>query len=131
LTAVLEALDLVADESASSSPLSLRVGNAEIVGLLFPAGRPRGPILRVLAGFDAPKTGHLRIPHRGSPLLAAELLRLNRAARDLLAEMRRLSRSSEERSDLRRTAADLAAVTIDEKVLDSVIASAEDRPSRR
>lgn len=53
-------------------------------------------------------------------------MRSNRAARDLVAKMRRLSRSSEERSDLRRTAADLAAVSVDEKVLDSVIADAED-----
>lgn len=231
MSAVLEAVDLVVGEPSSSPPLSLEVANAEIVGLLFPKERPRAPLLRALAGFDAPRAGHLRIPerrrivlastadtlstalssepdvvvldaeeqttdrntwariaseralgtsfvvatssidhayrsdrvclaewdvlalskavstiasrmtsdvqeflavlgeyrHRGGPVLAAGLLRLNHAARDLVAEMRRISRSNEERSEIRRTAADLAAVAIDEKVLNSVIAEAEDR----
>ncbi len=231
MSAVLEAIDLVVGDPASSPPLSLQVANAEIVGLLFPEGRPRAPLLRALAGFDAPRAGQLRTPqrrrvvlastgdplsaaqssepdivvldvdertadrntwariaseralgtsfvvgtssldhayrsdrvclaewdrlaltkafaalarrmtsevqeflavlgeyeHRGGSLLAADLLRLNRAARDLVAEMRRLSRSREERSDLQRSAADLAAVTIDEKVLHSVVADEEDR----
>ncbi len=230
MSAVLEAIDLVAGEPASSPPLSLEVANAEIVGLLFPEARPRAPLLRALAGFDAPRAGHLRIPqrrrvvlastgetlsaalssepdivvldteertadrntwariaseralgtsfvvgtssvdqayrsdrvclagwdplalakavaaigrrmtsdvqeflallgeyrHRGGPVLAAELLRLNHAARDLVAEMRRLSRSSEERSAIQRTAADLAAVAVNDNVLHSVIAEAED-----
>jgi ABC-type multidrug transport system ATPase subunit len=231
VSAVLEAIDLVVGEPASFPPLSLQVESAEIVGLLFPEAKPRAPLLRALAGFDAPRAGRLSMPqrrrivlastgetlsaalssepdvvvldaderttdrntwariageralgtsfvvatssvehayrsdrvclagwdrlalskatstlasrmstevrellavlgqcqHRGDSALAAELLRLNRAARDLLAEMRRLSRSREERSDLQRTAADLAAVAVDEKVLHSVIADAEDR----
>ena len=234
MSAVLEAVDLVVGEPASSPPLSLQVGNAEIVGLLFPEGRPRAPLLRALAGFDAPKRGHLRTlqrrrivlastgetfsaalssepdvvvldaderttdrntwvriaseralgtsfvvgtssvdhayrtdrvclagwdvlalsdaisalarrmtsevqefltvlgeyQHRGGPILAAELLRLNRAARDLIAEMRRLSCSRGERAALQGMAADLAAVAVDEKVLHSVIADAEDRLGR-
>jgi hypothetical protein len=64
---------------------------------------------------------------RESPALAAELLRLNAAARDLLAEMRRLSRSRQERLEVQDTAAELAAIVIDEKVLHSVIADTEDR----
>jgi len=234
VSAVLEAIDLVVGEPESTPPLSLQVGNAEIVGLLFPEARPRAPLLRALAGFDAPRSGHLHTPqrrrivlastgetlsaalspeadlvvldadarttdrntwariaseralgtsfvvgtssidhayrsdrvclaewdvlalsnavtalarrmtsqvqefltvlgeyrHGGGPVLAAELLRSNRAARDLMAEMQRLSRSSEERSDLQRTAADLAAVAVDERVLHSVIADAENRLGR-
>lgn len=231
MSSILEAVDLVAGDSVSCRPLSLRVGSAEIVGLLFPEARPRAPLLRALAGFDAPRAGHLRVPqrrrivlastgetlsaalssqpdvvvldaeerttdrntwariageralgtsfvvatssvdhayrsdrvclagwdalalsnavaglgrrmtshvqeflavlgeygHRGGPVLAADLLRLNRAVRDLIAEMRHLSYSSEQRCDVQRTEADLAAVTVDEKVLRSVIADAEDR----
>lgn len=233
MSAILEAVDLVVGEPASSPPLSLQVANAEIVGLLFPEARPRAPLLRTLAGFDAPRAGRLRVPerrrvvlastgdtlsaalssepdvvvldaeerttdrntwariaseralgtsfvvatssvdqayrsdrvclagwdplalskavseiahrmtsdvqeflavlgeyrHRGGPVLAAELLRLNRAARDLVAEMRRLSRSHEERWEIQRTAADLAAVAVNDSVLQSVIAEGEDRVS--
>jgi hypothetical protein len=231
VSAVLEAVGLVVGEPASSPPLSLQLGNAEIVGLFFPEGRRRAPLLRALAGFDAPRAGSIRtsdrrrivlastgetlsaaltsapdvvvldiderttdrntwariaseralgtsfvvatssVDHayrsdrvcfagwdaaalssafsalarrmtsqvqeflavlgeyrrRGGSELAADLLRLNHAGRDLLAEMRRLPRSSEYQRILQRTAADLAAVAIDEKVLHSVIADAENR----
>jgi hypothetical protein len=67
-SAIVEAVDLVAGEA--SEPLSLAVGPGEIVGLLFPAARPRMSSLRVLAGLETPSRGEVRIRAPGSVAIA-------------------------------------------------------------
>jgi hypothetical protein len=62
--AIVEAIDLVVGD-ARSTPLCFGVGPREIVGLLFPPGKPRLPVLRTLAGLDAAMRGEVRLPRRG------------------------------------------------------------------
>lgn len=79
MSAILEAVEVVTDAAGKSPPLSLEVARGEIVGLLFPEGRSRKPLLRALAGLDAPRGGQVRVPRRkrivlagtGAPLAAA------------------------------------------------------------
>jgi hypothetical protein len=62
--AIVEAIGLVVGDTRST-PLSFGVSPGEIVGLLFPPGKPRIPVLRVLAGLDAAIVGEVRLPARG------------------------------------------------------------------
>jgi hypothetical protein len=57
---LVEAVDVVVG-ARSSCPLSFSVGTGEIVGLLLPLTTPRCPLLRVLAGLDAPTAGEVRL----------------------------------------------------------------------
>jgi hypothetical protein len=67
--AIVEAVDLVVGE-AGSTPLSLGVAAGEIVGLLFPPGKPRVPVLRALAGLDPTIAGEVRFGGRGRVVVA-------------------------------------------------------------
>jgi len=68
--AIVAAIDLVVGD-ARSAPLSFHVATGEIVGLLFPPGKPRVPVLRALAGLDAAIAGEVRFPDRGRVVVAA------------------------------------------------------------
>jgi hypothetical protein len=69
MVAIVEAVNLVAGEPPSA-PFSFGVATGEIIGLLFPPGKPRTPILRVLAGLDASVAGEVRLPGRGRIAIA-------------------------------------------------------------
>jgi hypothetical protein len=69
--AIVEAIDLVVGDPPSA-PFSIGVATGEIVGLLFPLGKPRVPILRVLAGLDAAVAGEVRFPARGRIVVATK-----------------------------------------------------------
>jgi hypothetical protein len=58
MIAIVEAIGVVVGD-VPATPLSLRVGPGEIVGLLFPPARPRTPVLRALAGLEPPATGEV------------------------------------------------------------------------
>lgn len=75
---IVEAVDLVVGEPPSD-PVSICLHDREIVAMLFPVGRCRGPLVRALAGVDPPRAGvvHLFddarvvIANEASPLAAA------------------------------------------------------------
>lgn len=69
MTAVVEAVAVI-PEGLRAAPFSLDVGQGEIVGLLFPPGVSRTPILRVLAGLDAAAAGDVRFPRGGRVAVA-------------------------------------------------------------
>jgi ABC-type hemin transport system ATPase subunit len=60
MSAVLQA-DAVVVGDPPSQPVSLALGRGEILGLLFPEGAPRRPMLRALAGLDSPRSGEVRL----------------------------------------------------------------------
>jgi ABC-type branched-subunit amino acid transport system ATPase component len=64
VVAIVNAVNIAVGDPPSP-PFSVGVAKGEIVGLLFPPGKPRTPILRVLAGLDAPVAGEVRFPCRG------------------------------------------------------------------
>jgi hypothetical protein len=70
MRAIVEAIGVVVGGKVPSTPISLGVGRGEIVGLLFPPDRPRAPVLRTLAGLDAPAAGKVRVAGRRRILLA-------------------------------------------------------------
>jgi hypothetical protein len=75
---MVEAVDMAVG-SPPSAPLSLRVAQGEIVGLLFPLARPRTPVLRALAGLEAPFAGEVRFPCRARVRVAATARELSNA----------------------------------------------------
>jgi hypothetical protein len=60
-SAILQAVDLQLSGGVSA-PVSFEVQRGEIHGLLFPPEVERGPLLRVLAGLDRPRAGHVEMP---------------------------------------------------------------------
>lgn len=76
MSAIVEALELLVGD-APSGPLSLAVDAGEIVSLLFPSSRPRTPVLRALAGVDAPSAGEVRFPRPGRVVLATQGMSLS------------------------------------------------------
>jgi hypothetical protein len=67
MTPIVEAVELVI-EGPSSLSLGVRAG--EIVGLLFPLGKPRTHVLRVLAGLDPAAAGDARFRDQGRIVIA-------------------------------------------------------------
>ena len=65
--------------------------------------------------------------HRRSGSIAAELRRLNVGARALLGEMERRARSEEELLAWHRAAAQVAGVSVSDRVLEAAIAEGQDR----
>ncbi len=80
VVSLVEAVNLVAG-APPSAPLSLQVGPGQIVALLFPPGKPRAPVLRVLAGLDAAVSGDVRFPTGGRIAIATT----GQALRDALS----------------------------------------------
>jgi hypothetical protein len=71
MQAFLEATDLVVGDPAL--PVSFVLQRGEILGLLFPPGRARAPLLRVLAGMSQPRAGALSYSGGNQPRAAIAL----------------------------------------------------------
>ena len=64
--------------------------------------------------------------HAPTAAVASQMRRLNRAAKDLLAEGRRQAQEPEQVVEVLRVASELAAVSVDDRVLDTLVAQSED-----
>ncbi|HEX8789398.1 MAG TPA: hypothetical protein VF765_00500 [Polyangiaceae bacterium] len=134
----------------ASNPYRCRWATRRSWACSFREAQARAPLLRALAGFDAPRAGHVRTPQRRRIVLASTRETLSAAlssqpdivvldADASTTDRNTWARIASERAlgtsfvvgtsslDLQRTAADVAAVAVDDGVLQSVIACGENQ----